>query len=314
MTTLQRAVVLSFRNTLRTFADHAARFAGISFLVGYVKRIQERLDTIEALGQEQEACGTGVTAQKNRVRDLAIEAVLGVAGIVAAWARENGQEEVLQSVQLSRSELKRIPQAVLLDRLKTVHTLAQEHQGALTSLGLTAESIKQLATRIEVYDVIVISPRNAITRKKTLTELLKREIDGLQEMLDGVVDPLMLQFENTAPEFYTAYTNARKVVRPGRTSIETILERSIVKKETAQQKKQTRSRKAATKKTSETAITTARRQRREALLARSRQLSQSTVMKPVVLAPELASAPRIISMPGQTVEAPVGDAALDLAS
>jgi len=314
MTTLQRAVVLSFRNTLRTFADHAARFAGISFLVGYVKRIQERLDTIEALGQEQEACGTGVTAQKNRVRDLAIDAVLGIAGIVAAWARDNGQEEVLKAVQLSRSELKRIPQAVLLDRLKTVLALAQEHQSDLTALGLTAESLKQLATRIEVYDVIVVSPRNAITRKKTLTELLKREIDGLQEMLDGVVDPLMLQFESTAPEFYTAYTNARKVVRPARTSMETILERSITKKEKTQESKRTRSRKAAAKKTSKTASTTARRQRREMLLARSRQLSQSTGLEPVVTAAEAASAPRIISMTGQTAEAPVGGATLDLAS
>lgn len=313
MTTLQRAVVLTFRNTLRTFADHAARYAGISFLVGYVKRIQERLETIEALGQEQEACGTGVTAQKNRVRDLAIESVLGVAGIVAAWARDNGQEEVLNAVQFSRSSLKRMAQAVLLDRLETVHALAKKHERDLTPLGLRVESIKQLETRIEVYDVIVVAPRNAITRKKTLTELLKREIDGLQEMLNGVVDPLMLQFENTAPEFYTAYTHARKVVRPARTSLESILERSIAKKETAQQKKRSRTRKAAAKKTAKEASLAARRQRREMLLARSRQLSESTEPVPVAAA-NPAGAPRIVPMTGETSEAPVVGAALDLAS
>jgi len=59
--------------------------------------------------------------------------------------------------------------------MKAVFNLAQEHREALSAFGLSDEWLAQLETRIRVYDAIVVAPRSAITRRKTLTGILDED-------------------------------------------------------------------------------------------------------------------------------------------
>ena len=70
----------------------------------------------------------------------------------------------------------------------------------------------QLADRAKAYETIVVSPRDAIARRKTLTALLKREVKAAMDLMREALDPAFLIYRESEPEFYLGYRNARNII------------------------------------------------------------------------------------------------------
>jgi len=272
MTRKQLAYLVAARNVLGVLAQFAALFAGISYLVALRKRIQDKVDLIETITQEQERSQKGITADKNRIRDLVIDTVLVVCGQIGAWARETSQLDLAEQATTVRSRWIRVPQGKLAERMKAILGLAKEHREPLAAFGLSDELLAQLETRIQVYDAIVVAPRSAITRRKTLTGILDEELRGLADLFDNVLDPLMLQFKDSEVSFFQGYRNARSVVKPASTPIETILERKIVKATSEKARKDAKTNKLAAKAAGQAAAEEDRRSRREELKRQAKGL------------------------------------------
>jgi len=203
-----------------------------------------------------------------------IDTVLVVCGQIGAWARETSQLDLAEQATTVRSRWIRVPQGKLAERLKSILVLAQEHREALSAFGLSDELLAQLETRIRVYDVIVVAPRSAITRRKTLTGILDEELRGLADLFDNVLDPLMLQFKDSEVSFFQGYRNARSVVKPASTPIETILERKIVKVTSEKARKDAKTNRVAAKAADEAAAAEDRRSRRVELKRQANAITE----------------------------------------
>jgi hypothetical protein len=261
MTKKQTSYLYSAKNVFSVLTANASIYAVISILVALRDRIQGKLDLIETISQEQERKRKGIGADKTRIRDLVTRSLLTVCGQVRSWAGETNQNDVAEQVPATKSAWNRVPHLKLGERAKAVLQLARKHRDELTGYGMTDELLQQLERGIAAYEAIVIAPRNAITRRKTLTSLLDQELVSLQEQMDNVLDPLMNQFEDTAPGFFQDYKNARRLVQPARTPIEVIRERSAIKAKALADRKKARVDKATAKETQK-AETKARRQAR----------------------------------------------------
>jgi len=251
VTKKQGSYLSSAKNVFSVLTANAAIYAVISVLVALRDRIQGKLDLIETITQEQERTAKGISVDKSRIRDLLTSSLLTVCGQVRSWASETKRGEIEAQMPANRTAWSRVPQIKVAERASAVLEIARKYKDDLIGYGMTDALLQQLESQIAAYKAIVLAPRNAITRRKTLTSLLDQELAGLKEVLDDVLDPLMNQFEDSAPKFFQDYRNARLLVKPATTPIEVIRERAADKKAQLQARKDTRAarvaRNAATK-------------------------------------------------------------------
>lgn len=200
------------------------------------------------------------------------------------------------------SHWKLIPSTKLTDRAKAVQTLAQQHRSELEPFGLTSASLGEFKQRIDAYERLALAPRSAVTHRKTLTGTLDQELRKLADLLDHQVNPLLLPFAASAPEFYAAYQNARVTVQPARTPMETIRERALAKAAMAATRKEAKAARRAAKAAAQEAIKAQKRSRLSAIaeaaaaFASSRKVATNGA-SPVAAGRNVASGNAIAALP-----------------
>ncbi len=88
-----------------------------------------------------------------------------------------------------------------------IGSLAAENLAALGESNITQEKLTALTTKTDAFAAVSSKPRQSVA-KKALPRLLKQG----QSILSRRVDRLMVQFKESAPEFYAEYKTARKIV------------------------------------------------------------------------------------------------------
>jgi spore germination cell wall hydrolase CwlJ-like protein len=85
---------------------------------------------------------------------------------------------------------------------------------------LTEESIQELKGMIALLDERDLGPQIAGVERKTATEELAEAIAKVYEQFGEAVDPMMRQYRQVNPTFFTEYTNARRIGGRGRADTE----------------------------------------------------------------------------------------------
>ena len=82
----------------------------------------------------------------------------------------------------------------------------------LGKYGITAAKLALFKKRIDAYDGVKVAPRQNRVKKRAatllLTQLVRDAVGILRDQLDG----LMVQFQESSPNFYEEYFAARAVV------------------------------------------------------------------------------------------------------
>jgi hypothetical protein len=89
-----------------------------------------------------------------------------------------------------------------------VETATAALAGGSGEFALTAESIQELKRMVALLDERDLAPQIAGVERKTATEELAEAIAKLYEQFGEAVDPMMRQYRQVNPTFFTEYTNA----------------------------------------------------------------------------------------------------------
>jgi hypothetical protein len=247
MTKRQLSQLRSSRAVVAILSKHSAQFAGIPAFVDLWQRARNKVDLVACIAGDQERSSKGISADKERIRRLVIDTGLVVAGLLRAWAGQTGNVIVESGASVTLSSWKRMPQIMLPAHIGNILKLAQEHREALRPYGLTDDLLQELEARIEMFDFLVLAPREAIVQRKVTTQILERELRGLMELFAKAFDPLMFRFVESAPEFYREYTLARRQHKLAATPIWVVRRRAAEKAVSAQARKEAREAKRAAK-------------------------------------------------------------------
>ena len=182
-------------NKIRAFADRREQF-GV------------RLELLKTLAKDQELMRAGVRPERDRYRDLLINAMLILGGQILGWTTVTKDAKLRGRMAMSRTGL-RDAGLQLAGMAREVHAVASGNLEALADFGATQDQVEQLDDLIKVYDALAGSPRDAIKSQKTVTRLLDRELRLAMADAKEFFDPMMLQFEEREAEFFTAYQSAR---------------------------------------------------------------------------------------------------------
>ena len=216
----QQAIHIAYQNLQSVFDRHveAVNFDDHEAFQRSRQRWLERLENIETLSaQKAQLDSRGVTADKQAKRQRLVTATLAVSQAARAWALENENAELAQTMSVTRTALLRSSAREATDLAQSVYDAASvtATAAALVPHGITAAKLKALQDAIKKFTAVVPLPRQKITSRKSATERLAEEFAAAERCLTEGLDLLIGQFEAEFPEFVTEHRNARVVAEPG---------------------------------------------------------------------------------------------------
>ena len=197
-------------------ADNNSVWSGLPAFATSFSAFESKIGDIESVRLIQEQDTTGIAIDKSVLKDELADKAIEVSTAVHAYATEIGDNELLESINYSRSELLKGRDTELQSKCQIIHDKADAIVGSLGDYGIVAADLTELQGRIDDYSEIIPKPRTAISNKKTATEDLSLHFQEADGLLKDKLDKLIEQFKTSDAEFYTTYFNARLIVDLGR--------------------------------------------------------------------------------------------------
>lgn len=196
---------------------HNGIWAGIPAFSATKGVFSNKIVSIHSVNAIQQGIITGIATDKKDLKVTMIDATAAVAGNVKALASQTNNNELFDAVNYSHSDLMKVRDENIADICQTIHNHANTHLVALAPFGITAPVLTALQLAITAYVVKVQAPGGAKIAKKTATANLRILFKDTDKLLDKELDPMMLQFKNTEPDFFKDYTSAREIIDLGAT-------------------------------------------------------------------------------------------------
>ena len=223
MTRNQQATQTSYLNLKSVLERHAptVKFEEHEAFDRCHQRWLERLDDIDTLSTQQaQLSSKGVSADNKAKRERLVAATLAVSKPARAWALENENAEVAQTMLISATALLRGSAKDATDLSQGVYDTASATAtaAALASHRVTTAKLKALQDAIKKFAASVPVPRQKITSRKSATQRLELEFSEAERCLTEGLDLLIDQFQTDYPEFVAEFKNARVVASAPTTS------------------------------------------------------------------------------------------------
>lgn len=176
-----------------------------------------KLTQIFTKDQLQIAINTGLAVDKKVLKQFLVDNAAPVAFVTIAHASQINDNDLLNSVNFSRSDLLRLRDDQLAQRCQIIHTKANDHIAALTVLGVNAATLTVLQNAITAYAAKSATPAAAKAAKKANAADLRNLFKETDSMLKLQLDKVMEPYKATHLTFYNAYKAARLIPNLGAT-------------------------------------------------------------------------------------------------
>lgn len=172
---------------------------------------QSHVTNIQTLWQAQAQNTSGIGEDKRQARLAMCNIALVIAGAVHAYATKTKNNELLNRMNFSLSDLMAGRDVQSAERCQNVYDTANTNLTALADYGVTADKLTLLKAAIAAYNLLITKPRETRAQHKTTTGNIQTEFDLLGEAL-GIMDDLIPQFSPASQKFVDDYNNARTIV------------------------------------------------------------------------------------------------------
>ena len=206
---------LSMQMVARDFlSQNATITTALPNYAGYFTAVQIGITQIQVIREQQEFDKTGITANKNQLRETLIVQSIDVSRKMVAYATYVNNQVLLSEINYKERELRKSADTILKDCCQVIYDRANSNLAALSTYGVTAPILTTLLNALNAYNTAIPKPRLGIADKKIATtqlvSLLKTVDDNLAK-----IDTLVEIVRITQPNFYNEYKTARKIVETG---------------------------------------------------------------------------------------------------
>lgn len=189
-----------------------------------------KIAAISAAAQQSDRVLTGITADKNAVKQKLCEMTAETAGVIYAFAATTGDNTLKNQTALSVSSLLKMRADALPARCQNVREAAEANAAALADYGITRAKLTALQAAIDDYAASTPKPRTAYSERKTVNAQIARLFAETDGFLKERADRLVQTFRAAHPDFVETYETARRIIQPPHTT--TQLKGEIVDKQT----------------------------------------------------------------------------------
>lgn len=155
---------------------------------------------------------SGATASKKSALGSLAPLAHEIAAAIHAYATESGDDELAAGINSSPTDIAKGRPASLVARCTNIASCATENLPALAEYKITQAKLTALTKKTAAFEKFASKPRQSVAKKAAANAALPRLLKQGRNILTRRVDKLMVQFRESAPEFYSEYKTARKIV------------------------------------------------------------------------------------------------------
>lgn len=166
---------------------------------------------IEVIGEKQGVDKTGVAIDKNKLKKKLVELALKNSRKIAALAKFNNNDTLLNEVWFNESDLIRGQEVRLRENCQTIYACGEANIESLAELGVTPETQKEFLDTLTAFNNALETPRTGKGEKKKLTQKLAVLFDTADNAIE-LMDYAVGIVKDEQVDFYNAYKTNRKLV------------------------------------------------------------------------------------------------------
>ncbi|MBI5382970.1 MAG: hypothetical protein HZA31_13815 [Opitutae bacterium] len=205
-----------YRAVLALFNNNPTMVSALPALGVKVASFQRVVGKISPLATSQAQPTCGAVIDKNKALTEMADAALLIAGAALSYATENKLGELAAKVRVKPSDFSYGRQQDRVTLAQQIHDAANSVASLLVDYNIKSEDIDALQTKIGLAVSALSGPRGVATVKRAATAQLSAVFKEADAFLTDELDPLLVPFKKSQPEFYAQYQAARVIVdRPG---------------------------------------------------------------------------------------------------
>ena len=184
---------------------------GIPKFAASYATLQTTINKIQLIGEIQGVNKTGLAIDKNKLKMTLIVLAAKNSRKIAALAKFNNNDTLLKEVKFNESDLERIQEVTLKERVQIIYDRAEANIGNLAEHGITSETQKLFLETITAFNNALATPRSGIGEKRQATQ----KLPGLFETADAaleIMDYAVGIVQDEQPDFFSEYKTNRKKV------------------------------------------------------------------------------------------------------
>ena len=193
--------------------DGTTAATALPALVAVTEELNELLEGIETQFKKQQAL-SGVSLEKTAALQALANAGFEIISAVQSCAAATGNPELAGKTNFKRGKLNRGADKTILNRAEEIHEIATAVLSSLADYGVTQAKLNAFSKKIEALRKAHPAPRQRVNAGRSATKQLAELFQELTDLLRKRADRLLVQFRESAPEFYNEYQSARTVVSP----------------------------------------------------------------------------------------------------
>ena len=137
-----------------------------------------------------------------------------VAGAISSWAATQGNEELKEAMNFSRSELTYGTDKEITERCGLIKTNAEKFKDALAAAGYSATLLDNFIRTMNDFGNSVNRPRELKVEKKEARGVVKRLIKECDKHFKEHLDKLLASYKPTDRSFHDQYLLKRVIINP----------------------------------------------------------------------------------------------------
>ena len=174
----------------------------------------EHIDNLDRLAALQSDKPGFAQEKKQKVSELA-QLAAEVCGATLSYAEKAGNERLAAKLNIPTTELSSGKDSAIVSNCRNIHKAASSVVNDLGEFKVTVPKLKALKQKTDDYKKLATMPRQAAASRKAATRRIPVVLRQASRLLRKRLDPLMLPFKATEPEFYAQYKAACRIVQAG---------------------------------------------------------------------------------------------------
>ncbi|MEZ4740026.1 MAG: hypothetical protein R2818_11875 [Flavobacteriales bacterium] len=204
-----------FYALLQVLKKHTAVWTDLVPFKNAEAEFEGNVASLEDATQTQENSLAGIALDKRFKKEKMVKKTIEIAQVAFAYAEDKGDVVLREQVDYSRSRLMQTRDAIVAQTCQNVHDVVNVVIADLEPYGLVAADLTAQQDAIDAYAATVGSPRAALTVRKGATAEIAALVKDSMKILNNRMDKLMPEFEESHPDFFQEYFDARMIINSG---------------------------------------------------------------------------------------------------
>lgn len=190
--------------------ENSSKFTDNEEFSAHFNSFKSLMNEIELKENQRVLATTGKVTNKNINRDSVTDMALGIAGVIYAYAKKEGNITLMESMKYNKGKFKAFRDTGLVINLTSIKEKALENSEAISRYGISAEKLEQFATKIAEYSNALGAKAAGGAEKSGASKSLKTLFKESGDILDSL-DKIMESHKVNDRQFYDGYKSARVV-------------------------------------------------------------------------------------------------------